>query len=150
MEFPLENVAAVNGWDDSQKLQWLQVRITGRAQEALNRLQGAAATTYEATRDALKDPESRRTRYQVQFQTRRKVGEGWADFADDLRSLMDKAYLDLGEEARKRVTINTYLGQLPQPQIAFSARQKQPTTLDDAVSATGDGVVPPSPVTLCC
>ena len=26
--------------------------------------------------------------------------------------------------------------QLPQPQIAFSVRQKQPSTLDDAVTAT--------------
>jgi hypothetical protein len=96
--------------------------------------------TYEATRDALKarfDPESRRTRYQAEFQTRRKkASEGWADFADELRSLADKAYPDLGEDARERLSINAYLTQLPQPQIAFSVRQKQPATLDDAVTAT--------------
>ena len=94
--FHFENVAAVNGWDDAQKLQWLRVRVTGRAQKALQRLQGPAIATYEATRDSLKaqfDPESRRTRYQAEFQTRRKkASEGWADFADELRSLADKAY----------------------------------------------------------
>ena len=138
--FHFENVATVNSWDDAQKLQWLRVRVTGRAQKALLRLQGATAATYEATRDALKarfDPESRRTRYQAEFQTRRKkAGEGWADFADELRSLSDKAYPELGEDARERLSINAYLMQLPQPQIAFSVRQKQPSTLDDAVTAT--------------
>ena len=138
--FHFDNVAAVNNWDDTQKLQWLRVRVTGRAQKALHRLQGSTAITYEATRDALKarfDPESRRTRYQAEFQTRRKkTGEGWADFADELRSLADKAYPDLSEDARERLSINAYLTQLPQPQIAFSVRQKQPSTLDDAVTAT--------------
>ena len=36
----------------------------------------------------------------------------------------------------KRLSINAYLAQLPQPQISFSVCQKQPATLDDAVSAT--------------
>ena len=31
------------------------------------------------------EPESRKTRYQAEFQSRRKkTNEGWADFADDL------------------------------------------------------------------
>ena len=137
--FHFDNVAAVNNWDDTQKLQWLRVRVTGRAQKALHRLQGSTATTYEATRDALKarfDPESRRTRYQAEFQTRKKkAGEGWADFADELRSLADKAYPDLAENARERLSINAYLMQLPHPQTTFSVRQRQPSTLDDAVTA---------------
>ena len=92
------------------------------------------------TRDALKtrfEPESRHTRYQAEFQARhKKASEGWADFADELRSLADKVYPDLQEEAHERLSLNTYLAQLPQPQISFSVHQKQPRTLDDAVSAT--------------
>ena len=53
-----------------------------------------------------------------------------------MRSLADKTYPTLQEEARERLSINAYLTQLPQPQIAFSARQKQPNSLDDAVAAT--------------
>lgn len=138
--FHFENVAAVNGWDNTQKLQWLRVRLTGRAQKALHRLTGTAAASYEATKDALKarfEPESKHTRYQAEFQARRKrANEGWADLADDLRSLADKAYPDLQEEARERLCLNSYLAQLPQPQIAFSVRQKRPTSLDDAVATT--------------
>ena len=51
--FHFENVTAVNKWDDAQKLQWLRVCVTGRAQKALHGLGGTAAM-YEATRDALK------------------------------------------------------------------------------------------------
>ena len=49
-----ENVAAVNGWDDAEKLKWLRVRLTGRAQKALHRLPEASRATYEATLTALK------------------------------------------------------------------------------------------------
>ena len=138
--FHFENVAAVNGWDDALKLKWLRVQLTGRAQKALHRLQEAARETYRATRTALKacfDPESRQTRYQAEFQTRRKkASEGWADFADDLKSLADKAYPSLQDEARERLSINAYLQELTQPQVAFSVRQKRPETLNDAVAAT--------------
>ena len=106
---------------------------------------------YKATRDALHahfEPESRHTRYQAEFQSRRrKAGEGWADFADDLRSLADKTYPSLQEEAHERLSINAYLAQLLQPQISFSVRQKQPSTLDEAVAATleMESYLPPPP-----
>ena len=133
-------MAAANGWNDAQKVQWLRVRVTGRAQKALHRLMGPAIASYETTRDALCarfEPESCYMRYQAEFQARRKrAGEGWTDFADDLRDLADKAYPTLQEEACERLSINAYLAQLPQPQISFSVRQKQPSTLDDAVAAT--------------
>jgi hypothetical protein len=144
--FHFDNVAAVNGWSDAQKLQWLRVRLTGRAQKALHRLTASTNTSYAATRDALHarfEPDSCHTRYQAEFQSRRKrAGEGWADFADDLRSLADKAYPNL-QEACERLSINSYLAQLPQPQISFSVRQK--TTIHVGRSSRGnigDGVLP--------
>ena len=138
--FHFENVAAVNGWDAAQKLKWLRVRLTGRAQKALLRLPESSQVDYEATRKGLKarfEPESRQTRYQAQFQTRRKrAGESWADLADDLRTLADRAYPTLQDEARERLSINAYLQQLSHAQVAFSVKQKQPKTLDEAVAAT--------------
>ena len=135
--FHFDNVASVNGWDDTQKLKWLRVCMTGRAQKALHRLPPTATATFESTREARFDHESRYTRFQAEFQARRKKAtEGWADLADDLRSLADKAYPTLQEEARERLALNTYLAQLPQPQVSFSVRQKQPSTLDEAIALT--------------
>ena len=50
----IENVASVYGWDNTLKLKWLPVRLTGRAQKALQRIPEATAGTYEATRETLK------------------------------------------------------------------------------------------------
>lgn len=49
-----ENVAVVNGWDKAAKLQWLKVRLTGRAQTALKRLPEATWNSYTDTLAALK------------------------------------------------------------------------------------------------
>ena len=67
-----ENVAAVNGWDDAEKLKWLRVRLTGRAQKALHRLPEASRATYEAALTALKarfEPDSRQARYHAELQS---------------------------------------------------------------------------------
>ena len=53
-----------------------------------------------------------------------------------MKLLCDKAYPDLEEKARECLTLNHYLGQIDNPQIAFSVRQRQPKTLMEAVSGT--------------
>ena len=143
--FHFENVSAVNHWDDTDKLKWLQVRLTGPAQKALHRLPETSTSTYAAVRATMKarfDPENRHTRYQAEFQARRKKStEGWADFADDLKALCDKAYPTLQEEAREQLAINALLQHLTPLEVAFGVKQRRPSTLDDAVSATLAGVV---------
>ena len=63
-------------------------------------------------------------------------GEGWADFGDGLRSLADKVYSELQEEARERLSLNRYLDMITDPQIAFAVRQGSPRTVEEAVTAT--------------
>ena len=78
-KFHFDNVAAVNRWDDAQKLAWLCVRLTGCAQKALQRLPDAARATYAVTCAALKarfDPVSHQTWYQAELQTSRQVKAG--------------------------------------------------------------------------
>ena len=100
-----ENVAALNAWDESAKLQWLKVRLTGRAQTALKRIPEATWRSYSDTLAALKrrfEPDSKRELYAVEFQTRRKCKtEGWPDFAEDLQKLADWVYSYLQEEAKE-------------------------------------------------
>ena len=100
-----ENVAALNAWDESAKLQWLKVRLTGRTQTALKRIPEATRRSYSDTLATLKrrfEPDSKRGSYAAEFQTRRKCKtEGWPDFAEDLQKLADWAYSYLQEEAKE-------------------------------------------------
>lgn len=83
------------------------------------------------------EPRSRQTRYKAEFQTRRKKkSEGWADSAEDLKSLVEKGFPKLFDDAREQLALQSYLQQLKQPQIAFSVKQKRPANLDDAVAVT--------------
>ena len=83
--------AAVNEWNDAKKLLWLKARLTGRAQLALQHLPEDTRDSYEGVKRAMRDrlPQSRKGRYQAEFQARRKKqSEGWADFAQDLQNLV--------------------------------------------------------------
>ena len=136
--FQFENIAAVNGWNDAEKLRWLRLHRMGRLHKVLHHLPEASQETYEATRAGLKaqfDPESHQTLHQAEIR-HKKANEGWEDFADYLKALADKGYPTLQDKAREQLTINAFLQQLTQPQIAFSVKQKCPKTLDDAVAAT--------------
>ena len=98
----------------------MKARLTGRAQLALQHLPEEVQADYARLTKAMKDrfePESRKGRYQVEFQARRKkasnrfepesrkgryqaefqvrrkkASEGWANFAQDLQILVDKAF----------------------------------------------------------
>ena len=52
--FHFESGAAVNEGDNADKLKWLHVHMTGRAQKALHLLPEATRATYAATKIALK------------------------------------------------------------------------------------------------
>ena len=135
-----KNVAAVNKWDDAAKLLWLRVRLTDKAQTAYKKLTDAVRDDYQQTMEALKkrfEPKSKHQLYLAEFQSKqRKQTEKWADFGDSLRALADKAFPTLGDDAREHLALNRYLSQLDDPQVAFMVKQRQPTTVDDAVSAT--------------
>lgn len=55
---------------------------------------------------------------------------------EDLRFITDKAYPELQDEARELLALNQYLSLLDHSQVAFGVRQRNPGTLDAAVSAT--------------
>ena len=107
------------------------------AQTALQRLQDA---DYKNVKKALQErfePSCRKKRYQAQFQTRKKKKEeGWADFADSLRTLVDKAYPDLEDNTKEPLALNHFVSHIENGQVAFSVRQKHPKSVDEVVSTT--------------
>ena len=50
-----DDVAAVNGWNADQKLQWLRVRLIGRAQKAFDRLPEEKRAIYALLRGVSKN-----------------------------------------------------------------------------------------------
>ncbi|KAL5516105.1 hypothetical protein EMCRGX_G001376 [Ephydatia muelleri] len=138
--YHFENVAEVNEWEDAKRVLWLKVRLTGRAQIAYQQLSDITKANYGDTKKALKErfePASQTARYLAEFENRRKKKtDGWADFAEDLRSLVEKAYPALQEEAKAQIALSHYLRQLDQPMTSFSVKQRTPKSLDEAVSAT--------------
>ncbi len=135
-----EAVALVNGWDDPAKLLWLPVRLTGKAQTAWRRLLPEVKQDFQAAKEALQkrfEPESKRQLYVVEFQTRkRRPDELWSDFGDELRVLADKAFPGIDEKAKDLLSLERYFSELDNPKVAFAVRQRQPKTLDEAVSCT--------------
>ena len=135
-----EAVAAINEWNEDAKLLWMRVRLVGRAQTAYGRLPDTAKASYATLKRALKErfePDSRKELYLSEFCARkRRPGEGWAEYADELRVLADKAFPELEDKARERLALNQYLGQLDNPQVAFNVKQKRPVSLVDAVGST--------------
>ena len=124
--FRFQNVAAVNDWHTETPLKWLKVRLVGWAQTAFQRLPDDTQADFKQAVAALKEhfePVSCKTCYQVELQSRRKrKTESWADLADDLRRLADKAYPDLEERARERLALNTYLSLVDNPQVTFAVK----------------------------
>ena len=45
-------------------------------------------------------------------------------------------YSDLEDKSSEQLALNHYLSQLSDQQVAFSVKQKRPSTFDDAASAT--------------
>ena len=135
-----EDVAAVNAWEGDAMLLWLKVRLTGRARTAFQRLAADAKGTYKQAKKALRErfePPSKKELYLAELQCRsKKRSEGWAEFAEDVRLLTDKAHPQLEDAAREQLALIHYMGQLSNPQVALGVKQTRPKTLDAAVTAT--------------
>ena len=135
-----ESAAAVNKWEDADKLLWLRARMTSRAQKAYKNLPDAARGSYDACKTALQErfePASKKDLYRTEFYARKKgKAEDWASLAEDIKTLANRAFSNLEEAAREHLALTHYLEQLDNPQVAFSVKQKRPKSVDEAVTAT--------------
>ena len=83
------------------------------------------------------EPECRKELYIPEFQRRSKTrNKDWASYAEDLKTLVEKAYPALQAEAQELLALNHFLAQIDNPQLMFGVRQKSPSTLDAVVAAT--------------
>ena len=134
-----ENVAALNKWKEEEKVLWLCVRLTGKAQTAFKQLpvavrDGAYDDLVKGLHQRFK-PDSQRKLYATEFHCRQKQkGESWADFGDDLSRLVSKAHPDLGSDGQQQLALHQYLANLVNPQVSFGVKQRRPKTIGEAVT----------------
>ena len=62
--------------------------------------------------------------------------EEWADFAEVLRTLADKAYPDFKDNAKEQMVPNHFINLIENIPVAFSVKQKRPKNLDEMMGAT--------------
>lgn len=83
------------------------------------------------------EPESHKDNYIAKLQTkRRRQGENLATFGEKLKLTAEQAYPDLGEKAREQIALTQHLSSISNRQLAFSVRQKRPTSVEEAVTTT--------------
>ena len=135
-----EGVARLNKWKE-EKVLWLRVHLTGKAQAADKKLKPEVQEgPFDGLSEALYqcfELDSRHELYRVEFQTRRKKRtESWADFGGDLCALANKAFPTLGTNGKQQLALHQYLASLSNPQVSFALRQRKPATVEEAVAAT--------------
>ena len=90
-----ESVAEVNKWDNVAKLPWLRARMTGQAQIAYKQLSEGAQANYAACVKGLRERfelDCKKKLYLAKFETRcKRKTENWAAFAENLKTLINKA-----------------------------------------------------------
>jgi hypothetical protein len=118
----------------------LAVSHIGRVKIVYQNLLADARGSYSAAKAALLksfNQERRRGLYPAEFQTRQtQLQEDWASFSEDLKHLVNKAFPDIEESARKRMAVDRFLLQLEDPQLTFRVRQKRQSNMDEAVTYT--------------
>ena len=93
-------MVTVNGWDDTAKLQWLHVHVTGNKTQKTQKMPFAHVTLTQKTYEKAKrvickqfDSPSKRELYKVEMQCRvKRETESWGDFGNRLRIFVDKGY----------------------------------------------------------
>ena len=61
-------------------------------------------------------------------------------FTKELKLLVDKAYPELQDNAREQLALTHYFGQLEQPRLPFSVKQRRPKTMG-CQDNPGDGII---------
>ena len=87
-----ESVAAINGWNETEKLLWLQAHMIGKAHVAYQYFTPETRNSYTLSMAALRErfkPTNNRESYKVEFQNQeRQRTESWEDFGDTLLPLV--------------------------------------------------------------
>ena len=111
------------------------MQLVSRAATAFKRVPEPACGSFADCIKALRerfDPSSKRELYLAELLGRKKRwGEDWATFAEDLKTLVDKAHPELQNDAKEQLALTHYLSSR-----TSVLKQMRPKSVDATVSAT--------------
>mgnify|MGYP003471921025 CR=1 FL=1 len=132
-----KGLAELYQWDDTEKLIWMDCKLTGQAALTLETLDSDTRKDFEATVEALThrfEPEAKRLVCQEKLWAyQRKKGEDWATVAENVKELATRAHPQ-SEDLASGFAMSRFLALLEEDSdLAIGVRRSGPKTLDEAV-----------------
>lgn len=137
-----QRVSRVNRWDDTQRLDFLWIHLTGEALSYVENLTPEQTTTYAALCQVLEGRFGDQQRAEV-FKSelrsrRRKTGESLPALAQDISRLVQRAYPEIGRPGIEELAVEKFREALPDHEQRMAVYQSKAKTLDQAVKAALD------------
>lgn len=132
--------AEVNGWDESEKCQYLALRLKRSPREVYRTLATAEKATYSVLKNSLTvrfQPLDQAELWRTQFRSRRKgENERLLDFGMAIRTLASRAFPQMPIDQRDLLARDQFIDGLINADFRFRVRHAKPSTLDDAIKAS--------------
>ena len=104
-----ECISAINGWNEREMALWLRAHVTGKAHVAYKCFSHEIQENFTQIKAALRErfePSSKQAYYRIEFERREKQdAEDWADFGDDLLSLVNRIPIRIVNTTTMPVTL---------------------------------------------
>ena len=139
-KYYFENVALVNERSEERNCSgyefvWLAERRKQFSTWQPMQQHPSAPPSKHSMKDLSQRVEGYYTRWNFRPEGRRNW-KGGQSLQTNLKTLVEKGFPELQNDAKEQLTFQNYLCQLGPPQVAFSVKQKQPKNVDKAVGAT--------------
>lgn len=137
-----EVAAEVNGWDDSLKMKFLSLLLSGRARELYSGLPSASRNSYSHLKEALGrclDPCNSDDWNRANFLSRRRLpNESVRDFGIALRRLIYKAYPAADNVTRDMFARDHFVEHVGSGDLRIHLRSQKPGTLEAAINIAAE------------
>lgn len=137
-----EMAADVNNWDESLRLKFMGLLLSGRAREVYSGLSAAAKTNYASLKDAMGrclDPCDSDDWNRANFSSRKRLhNESVREFGIALRRLVARAYPSADLHTQDLLAKDHFIAYVGSGDLRISLRSAKPATLETAINLASE------------